>query len=134
MHHISHQSCPKPFVSYDQTSLKCPPRILECINRTRKPTRLKARSRTRSEAKVPSENAPNNLKEAPVAVIRGDLKIRKMTRLAEIKITDSEQLDSFIAEEQNRKEKIVNPYLKAAQDSFYAAEKWIEISTQPYQF
>ena len=57
--------------------------------------------------RVPSENAPNNLKEAPVAVIRGDLKIRKMTRLAEIKITDSEQLDSFIAEEQNRKEKIV---------------------------
>jgi chaperonin GroEL (HSP60 family) len=42
-----------------------------------------------------------------VAVIRGDLKIRKMTRVAEIKITDADQLDSFIAAEQNRKEKIV---------------------------
>lgn len=57
--------------------------------------------------RVPSENAPNNLKEVQVAVIRGDLKIRKMTRVAEIKIIDADQLDSFIAAEQNRKEKII---------------------------
>lgn len=57
--------------------------------------------------RVPSDNAPNNLKEVQVAVIRGDLKIRKMTRVAEIKITDADQLDSFIAAEQDRKEKIV---------------------------
>ena len=57
--------------------------------------------------RVPSESAPNYLKEVQVAVIRGDLKIRKMTRVAEIRITDAEQLDSFIAAERNRKEKIV---------------------------
>ena len=57
--------------------------------------------------RVPSDNAPNKLEDVDVAVIRGDLKIRKMTRVAEIKITDAEQLDSFIAAEQNRKQEIV---------------------------
>lgn len=57
--------------------------------------------------RVPSELAPNKLEDIDVAVIRGNLKIRKMTRVAEIKITDAEQLDSFIAAEQNRKQEIV---------------------------
>ena len=56
--------------------------------------------------RVPNQNAPNNLLNPTVAVIRNDIKIRKMSRNAEIKITDSENLDLFIDAEQDRKKLI----------------------------
>ena len=49
--------------------------------------------------RVQMDNFPNNLKNAKTAVLGGDIKIRKMTRDAEIQITSAEQLDGFVEAE-----------------------------------
>ncbi|MBK70450.1 MAG: hypothetical protein CMB53_03535 [Euryarchaeota archaeon] len=56
--------------------------------------------------RVPMENLPNNLENAPVAVIGGELKIRSMTRDAQIQVSSAEQLDQFINAEKSRKDAI----------------------------
>ena len=56
--------------------------------------------------RVQMDNFPNNLKNAKTAVIGGDIKIRKMTRDAEIQITSAEQLDEFVDAESSRKHKL----------------------------
>ena len=49
------------------------------------------------------DSLPNNLSKVKVAVISGDIKIRKMTRTAEIQITSADQLDAFVDAEKRRK-------------------------------
>jgi len=53
--------------------------------------------------RVLMDSLPNRLSDAKVAVLGGDLKIRSMTRDAEIQITSADQLDSFVDAEQARK-------------------------------
>lgn len=55
------------------------------------------------QRRVLMDTLPNDLKEAPTAVIGGDMKIRKMTRSAEIQITSADQMDGFISAEKERK-------------------------------
>ena len=54
--------------------------------------------------RVQMDNFPNHLKNAKTAVLGGDIKIRKMTRDAEIQITSAEQLDGFVEAESARKQ------------------------------
>ncbi len=56
--------------------------------------------------RVQMDNFPNNLKNAKTAVLGGDIKIRKMTRNAEIQITSAEQLDGFVEAESARKQEL----------------------------
>ena len=49
------------------------------------------------------DSLPNQLSDVQVAVISGDIKIRKMTRTAEIKISSADQLDAFVDAEKDRK-------------------------------
>ena len=56
--------------------------------------------------RVQMDDLPNNIHEARVACLEGDIKIREMTRDAEFKITKAENLDSFIEAERERKEAI----------------------------
>ncbi|MEC9001186.1 MAG: TCP-1/cpn60 chaperonin family protein [Candidatus Thermoplasmatota archaeon] len=56
--------------------------------------------------RVLMDNLPNHLEDANVAALGGDLKIRSMTRDAEIKITSADQLDSFVDAERSRKNAI----------------------------
>ena len=56
--------------------------------------------------RVLMDSLPNHLDDAKVAVLGGDLKIRSMTRDAEIKITSADQLDSFVDAEKSRKDTI----------------------------
>ena len=63
--------------------------------------------------RVLMDSLPNNLKNAKTAVIGGDIKIRKMTRNAEIKITSADQLDGFIEAEQDRKKEISSALIEA---------------------
>jgi chaperonin GroEL (HSP60 family) len=53
--------------------------------------------------RVLMDSLPNNLSKVKVAVISGDIKIRKMTRTAEIQITSADQLDAFVDAEKRRK-------------------------------
>lgn len=66
--------------------------------------------------RVPMDGLPNNLQNAKVAVIGGDLKIRSMTRDAQIKIASAGQLDSFVSAEQARKEDIAARLLATGAD------------------
>ena len=66
--------------------------------------------------KVPMDGLPNNLRDPKVAVIGGDLKIRSMTRDAQIKISSADQLDSFVDAEQARKEDIATRILATGAD------------------
>ena len=66
--------------------------------------------------RVPMDGLPNNLQNAKVAVIGGDLKIRSMTRDAQIKIASAGQLDSFVSAEQARKEDIAAGLLATGAD------------------
>ena len=59
------------------------------------------------------DSLPNNITNAKTAVIGGDIKIRKMTRSAEIQITSADQLDGFIEAEQARKKEISNTIIKS---------------------
>ena len=68
--------------------------------------------------RVPMDGLPNNLQNAKVAVIGGDLKIRSMTRDAQIKIASAGQLDSFVSAEQARKEDIAARLLQPGLTSF----------------
>ena len=49
---------------------------------------------------------PNDIRDAKVVCIDGDIKIREMGRDAELKITNADDLDSFIGAEQDRKMEI----------------------------
>ena len=53
--------------------------------------------------RVLMDSLPNQLSDVQVAVISGDIKIRKMTRTAEIKISSADQLDAFVDAEKDRK-------------------------------
>ncbi len=66
--------------------------------------------------RVPMDGLPNNLRDPKVAVIGGDLKIRSMTRDAQIKISSADQLDSFVDAEQARKEDIATRILATGAD------------------
>ena len=56
--------------------------------------------------RVQMDNFPNNLNNAKIAVLSGDIKIRKMTRDAEIQIISAEQLDGFVEAEAARKQEL----------------------------
>ena len=43
--------------------------------------------------RVPLDGLPNDIRDAKIAIVGGDLKIRSMTRDAQIKIASPEQLD-----------------------------------------
>ena len=58
--------------------------------------------------RVLMDSLPNRLNDAKVAVLGGDLKIRSMTRDAEIQITNADQLDSFVDAEQARKQALAD--------------------------
>ena len=58
--------------------------------------------------RVLMDSLPNRLNDAKVAVLGGDLKVRSMTRDAEIQITSADQLDSFVDAEQARKKTIAD--------------------------
>ena len=58
--------------------------------------------------RVLMDNLPNKLVDAKVAVISGDLKIRKMSRDAEIQISSADQLDAFVDAEHDRKRDIAD--------------------------
>lgn len=51
-------------------------------------------------------NLPNNIRDAKVACLDGDIKIREMVRDTELKITNANDLESFIGAERGRKEEI----------------------------
>ena len=56
--------------------------------------------------RVLMDSLPNKLSDVKVAVISGDIKIRKMSRTAEIQITSADQLEAFVDAEQDRKNSI----------------------------
>jgi chaperonin GroEL (HSP60 family) len=56
--------------------------------------------------RVLMDSLPNDLVNARTVVIGGDVKIRKMTRTAEIQITSAEQLDGFVEAESERKSEL----------------------------
>ena len=56
--------------------------------------------------RVQLDDLPNNLKDARIACLDGDLKIRELTRDVELKISNSDHLDSFIDAESERKDEI----------------------------
>ena len=63
--------------------------------------------------RVLMDSLPNHLEDANVAVLGGDLKIRSMTRDAEIKITSADQLDSFVDAERSRKDAIAEAIISS---------------------
>ena len=63
--------------------------------------------------RVLMDNLPNHLEDANVAALGGDLKIRSMTRDAEIKITSADQLDSFVDAERSRKDAIAEAIISS---------------------
>ena len=63
--------------------------------------------------RVLMDSLPNHLEDANVAVLGGDLKIRSMTRDAEIKITSADQLDSFVDAERSRKDTIAEAIISS---------------------
>ncbi len=62
--------------------------------------------------RVPLDGLPNHIKDSKIAVIGGDLKIRSMTRSAQIKIASPNELDSFMDAERRRKEQIADAILR----------------------
>ena len=56
--------------------------------------------------RVLMDTLPNDFFNVKVACLDGDLKIRELTRDVEIKITNAEELDSFIEAEQERRDTI----------------------------
>ncbi len=56
--------------------------------------------------RVIMDDLPNDLSDAKIACLDGDLKIRELTRDVEIKITNAGELDSFIEAEQERRGEI----------------------------
>jgi chaperonin GroEL (HSP60 family) len=63
--------------------------------------------------RVLMDSLPNRLSDAKVAVLGGDLKIRSMTRDAEIQITNADQLDSFVDAEQTRKQALADAIINS---------------------
>ena len=56
--------------------------------------------------RVPLDGLPNHLKDASVAILGGELKVRPMTRDAQIQISSADQLNDFIDAEKSRKGEI----------------------------
>ncbi|RAH05653.1 MAG: hypothetical protein CMA00_003715 [Methanobacteriota archaeon] len=52
------------------------------------------------------EGLPNNIKDARVVCLDGDIKIREMTRDAELKISSADDYEAFLQAENDRKEQI----------------------------
>ena len=63
--------------------------------------------------RVLMDNLPNDLRDAKVVCLNGELKIREMSRDAEMKITSADDLDSFIEAEKDRKEEISRSILES---------------------
>ena len=63
--------------------------------------------------RVLMDSLPNQLMDVKVAVISGDIKIRKMTRNAEIQITSANQLDAFVDAEKERKTDLANAIINS---------------------
>ena len=63
--------------------------------------------------RVLMDNLPNDLRDAKVVCLNGELKIREMSREAEMKITSADDLDSFIEAEKDRKEEISRSILES---------------------
>ncbi len=61
--------------------------------------------------RVLMENLPNDIRDAKVVCLDGELKIREMSRDAEMKITSADDLDSFIGAEGDRKKEIFRSIL-----------------------
>ncbi len=61
--------------------------------------------------RVLMDNLPNDIRDAKVVCLDGELKIREMSRGAEMKITTADDLDSFIGAERDRKEEIFRSIL-----------------------
>ncbi len=59
------------------------------------------------------DTLPNDLVNAPTVVVSGDIKIRKMTRNAEIQITSAEQLDGFVEAETERKRQLARALIES---------------------
>ncbi len=66
--------------------------------------------------RVLMDGLPNNFLDARVACFDGDIKIREMTRNAELKISKADDLDSFIEAERERKESIFHSISKSGAD------------------
>jgi chaperonin GroEL (HSP60 family) len=56
--------------------------------------------------RVLMNDLPNDIRDAKVVCLEGDIKIRDMVRDAELKITSADDLDSFIGAERERKQEI----------------------------
>ena len=82
--------------------------------------------------RVPSESAPNNLENPNVLVIRGDIKIRKMTRTAEVRVSNSDELDSFIEAEKERKTKISDKIMSTSANFVVCGGRSIETYSMNY--
>ncbi len=67
------------------------------------------------------DNLPNNLINPKIAVLDSDLKIRSLTRSVEIKITNANQLDSFVDAEQDRKDSITNAIIKSGANAIFCS-------------
>ena len=63
--------------------------------------------------RVLMDTLPNDLRDAKVICLNGELKIREMSRDAEMKITTADDLDSFIEAEKDRKEEISRSILES---------------------
>jgi len=63
--------------------------------------------------RVLMDSLPNKLSKAKVAVISGDIKIRKMTRTAEIQITSADQLEAFVDAEKTRKNRLAQSIINS---------------------
>jgi len=60
------------------------------------------------------DSLPNDIFNSKIACLEGDIKIREMTRDAEIKISKAESLDSFIEVEMNRKNEILESIVESS--------------------
>ena len=67
--------------------------------------------------RVLMDSLPNHLEDVKVAVLGSDLKIRSMTRDAEIKITSADQLDSFVDAERSRKDAIADAIISCGAEA-----------------
>ena len=63
--------------------------------------------------RVLMNDLPNDIRDAKVVCLDGDIKIREMVRDTELKITSADALDSFIGAERDRKEEIFRGILES---------------------
>ena len=70
--------------------------------------------------RVLMDSLPNDLSDAKTAVVSGDIKIRKMSRTAEIQITSAEQLDGFVEAESSRKAELARAIIESGAELILA--------------